>query len=467
ISRDELLCRLPESWVTSYEKRHQATQTLVQTSEVSFHSRNDGTTEIKFEKPRSSSFRKQLPFKAGALQPLSFGQDGSVVYPFKDENGHQYFDVCSCTACTEEIRRRRRKKKDPLYKRYLEGDPTVGPLGDDKYDFIIQYSEKREEPQILMMQANNFPLPEDFSKDGITHSPKILMRAVLNWQTENSLAQNQLLITINQKVDQPTDGYNKRLISLQNSIMEIYGRFNNLHQEMTAMAQHMMVNTSNFRSKEAETASLKNQLKDLQRYLESMIHNQSQADTFFNPLGKPRPKPSLPGFLSSDEAFTSRYGTPSASNFKTKPTRAKPRRQKESEFLVNSTTRPTLISSLSHKSIEDSKKKEKDIGIIEFSMSNLLDTIGQTSRETAPRRQNQAPQVSSTHPIEMISHFSDTSSNSYDDSSDKESFPKQFAIGEGSTAPKREPNINEVFSSDEEMSYTRPRNQEIPPKQFT
>ncbi|CAH2052778.1 unnamed protein product [Thlaspi arvense] len=67
--------------------------------------------------------------------------------------------------------------------------------------------------------------------------------------------------------------------------MEIYGQLNNLHQEMTAMAQHMMVNMSNFRSKEAETANLKNQLKDLQRCLESMIHNRNQANTYFNPLG--------------------------------------------------------------------------------------------------------------------------------------------------------------------------------------
>ncbi|CAH2060276.1 unnamed protein product [Thlaspi arvense] len=95
-------------------------------------------------------------------------------------------------------------------------------------------------------------------------------------------------------------------------------------------------------------------------------------------------------------------------------------------------------------------------------MSNLLDTIGQTSRETT-----QPPQDSSTKPIEMINYFSDTSANSCDDNSDKESLPKQFAIGEGSTAPKRKPNINEVFLSDEEMSYTRPQNQEPPPKQFT
>ncbi|CAH2052777.1 unnamed protein product [Thlaspi arvense] len=99
-------------------------------------------------------------------------------------------------------------------------------------------------------------------------------------------------------------------------------------------------------------------------------------------------------------------------------------------------------------------------------MSSLLDTIGKNSTETAPRGQAQSTQVSLSQLITMIKHFSDTRSTSYDDSSDKESLPKQFAIGEGSNAPKREPDINEVFSSDEEMSYTHPRNQEIPSKQF-
>lgn len=119
-------------------------------------------------------------------------------------------------------------------------------------------------------------------KEDIAHCPKILTRAinssgpdqlsqwekVLNWKTENALTQNQLLTSINNKVDQLSVSHNKRLRSLQISIIEIHVRLNNHHQEMTTMAQHMMVNTSNFRSKKAETASLNNQLKDLQKSLE-------------------------------------------------------------------------------------------------------------------------------------------------------------------------------------------------------
>ncbi|CAN7084525.1 unnamed protein product [Brassica oleracea var. botrytis] len=41
ISREELLHRLLESWVTSYENLRQGTQSSIQSSEVCFHSRND------------------------------------------------------------------------------------------------------------------------------------------------------------------------------------------------------------------------------------------------------------------------------------------------------------------------------------------------------------------------------------------------------------------------------------------
>ncbi|KAG2311199.1 hypothetical protein Bca52824_022756 [Brassica carinata] len=395
ISREELIRRLPESWVTSYEKLHQATQSPVQSSEVSFHSRKDGTTAIKFEKPRSSSFRKQL-FTQFAIQvdeqdfygpakkqdipkPCQFGKNGEIIYPFIDEDGHCRFDVCNCTACSDafwsyesddENRSRRQKKKDPLYKRYLEGNPSVGPLGDGKYDFIVEYSEKRNEPshEVLMISPNNFPPQEDFIKDNVAHIPKILSAAVgssgptqlsqaekvLNWQTENSLAQNHLLSTINQKVDQLKEGFNKTQHSLQNSITEIHGRLNNLHQELMTMAKHMMVDTTQFRNKEVETASLKSQLRDLQRSLESMIHNQRQKDSYFNPFGSTssevpiyqgsyspgflsgyqtqKTRSPLPGFISSDEVFTSGYGSTSIFDEKLKQPKSKTRRQKGSEF---------------------------------------------------------------------------------------------------------------------------------------
>ncbi|CAN6818962.1 unnamed protein product [Brassica oleracea] len=468
ISREELLCRLPESWLF--------TQFAIQIDERSFHG----------------------PAKEQNPKPSSFEKDGTVIYPFKDEDGHCYFDVCSCAACDEasyesdeDICTRRRKKKDPLYKRYLEGDTSVGPLGEGKYDFIVQYSDKREEPkqQIMMINPDEFPPQEDFLKNNIAHCPKILFQTidssgpsqlsqaekVLNWQTENSLAQNQLLSTINHKVDQLAEGYDSRLLSLQNSIAEIHGRLGSLHQEMITMAKHMMTNMTQFCNKEAETTSLKSQLRDLQKCLESMIHNQQQTNTYFNPLGgtssgmpmyqgsyspgflfghqTQKTTSPFPSFLSFDEAFTSRYGSTST-NYHPKTTRSKPRRQKESEFQVNSNKKPTLTSSSSHESVEDNKRKGKDIGIIEFLMASLLDNLSKLPQ--SPDQKDQQPlssqQSSSSRQIAKISHYSDTSSSDYETESNEGSLPRQFAIGEGSSTPKKEPNSNEVYSSDEEMT---------------
>ncbi|KAG7543374.1 Zinc finger CCHC-type superfamily [Arabidopsis thaliana x Arabidopsis arenosa] len=515
ISREELLKKLPESWVTSYEKIHQASQAPIQSTEVSFHSRSDGTTEIKFEKPRSS-FQKKLftqftiqieeqdlydPIKKKDLQPIAFGQDGTVVYPFKDENGHCYFDVYSCTACLEdsyesdeEKRRRRRKKKDPLYKRYLEGDTTVGPLGDDKYDFIVEYSTKEcESNQQIMMIKMDFPPPKDFVKDNIVHTPKIVpnninssgpdelsqAEKVLNWQTENAFVQNQLLSTISHKVDQMSENNNRRFNSLQGAISEIQQKLSNLHNEMMAMAKQMKVDTTQFRSKEAEQTNLNYQLKDLQRSLDSLVQNQRRVN-MYNPFDymssglptyqesyspgflsgyhDPKPKQPVPGFLSSDEAFTSRFGTTSISNFKTKV--AKPRRQKNSEFQVNPSKKPSLASSSSHESVQEEKKE--DIAMIEFSMSNLLDNLAKTSDDERRELQIQSeeqPQTMVT--INHIPALSDSTS-SVDESETDKSLPNQFAIGDESHVPKEEP-IYEVISSDEEMGY---ETQGVPKKQF-
>ncbi|KAG2315198.1 hypothetical protein Bca52824_018320 [Brassica carinata] len=335
----------------------------------------------------------------------------------------------------------------------------------------------------MMIDPNDFPPQEDFIKDNIAHCPKILSQAinpsgpdemsqaekVLNWKTENSLAQNRLLSTINNKVDQLANGYNKRFQSLQGAITEIHGRLNNLHQEMMSMAKHMMVDTNQFRSKEAETASLKNQLKDLQSSLESMVRNQRQSNTYFNPLESasiptyqgsyspgflsgyqsPKSRSPLPGFLSTDEIFTSRYGSTSAAYPKTKPVRSKSRRQKDSEFkdspFKKQAPTPALTSSSSHESV-DEKKKGHDIGIIEFSMTSLLITLGDSSA--------------------MMTNQLQSAQKDPQSSKDDESLPKQFAIGETSNTPKQEPSINEINSSGNEMNF-EPTQQEMPNRHFS
>ncbi|KAF3603896.1 hypothetical protein F2Q69_00036936 [Brassica cretica] len=101
-------------------------------------------------------------------------------------------------------------------------------------------------------------------------------------------------------------------------------------------------------------------------------------------------------------------------------------------------------------------------------MASLLDNLSKLPE--SPDQKDQQPlssqQPSSSQQIVKISHYSDTSSSDYETKSNEGSLPRQFAIGEGSSTPKKEPDINEVYSSDEEMNYVPPR-QEIPTKQFS
>ncbi|KAF8083853.1 hypothetical protein N665_0749s0014 [Sinapis alba] len=170
ISREELLRRLPESWVTSYEKLHQATQSTIQSSKVSFHSRNNRKTEIKFEKPLLSSFRKQL-FTQFAIQIDErdfYGPTKQQVPKRISFEADYKFD--------EDIYRRWRKKKQPLYKRYLEGDILIGPLGEGKYDFIVQYYDIKEEPkqQIMMDAKSSREGPQLENKEFIRPEPTFI-----------------------------------------------------------------------------------------------------------------------------------------------------------------------------------------------------------------------------------------------------------------------------------------------------
>ncbi|CAA7035319.1 unnamed protein product [Microthlaspi erraticum] len=94
-------------------------------------------------------------------------------------------------------------------------------------------------------------------------------------------------------------------------------------------------------------------------------------------------------------------------------------------------------------------------------MSSLMDALGKSNDDETPKGD---VKVNKPKPIASIKHFSETSSYQ---SSEMESIPKQFAIGEGSGTPKREPDINEVFTSDEEMDFSGTGRQEVPPKQFS
>ncbi|KAK9045322.1 hypothetical protein V6N11_059207 [Hibiscus sabdariffa] len=104
-----------------------------------------------------------------------FDADGRLILFFKDPiTGHcPWNEDCSCEQCVEENfaqeleggyhtmynphKKGKKKKKNSihsqLYKRWMNGDPTVGPLGEDnaKFVFLVDYGpkEKEESPGLV------------------------------------------------------------------------------------------------------------------------------------------------------------------------------------------------------------------------------------------------------------------------------------------------------------------------------
>ncbi|KAG8502654.1 hypothetical protein CXB51_001139 [Gossypium anomalum] len=248
ISKNELIQLLPEKWVTDYEKLKQQSQPI-QSTQSNFSSKADGTTEIRFDHSHLQKSGKDLSIFPTQLimQPVSnptaehdqedpecccdlcspgrerkliqsFDASSRGIYQFKDETGHCPWDInCSCSGCQKDRSRawfddldnsaanpRKAKKKSSkssqseFYKRWMEGDPSIEPLGEDngKFIYLVDYSAgkpppPKPEPQPCKPQPppsqpppkNPFPQPcykkiskwvkknPDFLTPPVNHSP--------------------------------------------------------------------------------------------------------------------------------------------------------------------------------------------------------------------------------------------------------------------------------------------------------
>ncbi|KAK9025765.1 hypothetical protein V6N11_038622 [Hibiscus sabdariffa] len=195
ILKQDLIKLLPDRWITNYEKIHEGRQP-VQSTNSKIISKKDGTSEIRFDhshlrdQPTPTIFPTQMMMLpqgdptaghntddpdcycelchpgAEARMIEEFAADGKPIYYFRDPiTGHCPWDEdCSCEICKdlnfyEEMagnhheaykpHKKRSKKKyvhSELYKRRKEGDPYVGPLGEDngKFIFLVDYGPKHQ-----------------------------------------------------------------------------------------------------------------------------------------------------------------------------------------------------------------------------------------------------------------------------------------------------------------------------------
>ncbi|KAK8283686.1 hypothetical protein V6Z12_D08G110400 [Gossypium hirsutum] len=197
IPKQELLKLLPEKWVTNYEQIHQHDHDQpIKSTKIQIITKSDGTSEVRFDhshlRPQFTPpiFPTQLmmqPFQPRSPRPKStliesFQTDGKPLYYFKDPiTRHCPWDLmCSCELCHElsfdkwvagmyneaykphKKKSHRKSTQSEFYKRWINGDPNIGHLGEDngKFVYLVDYSiNKLKKSPEVEHQSSSLLLP--------------------------------------------------------------------------------------------------------------------------------------------------------------------------------------------------------------------------------------------------------------------------------------------------------------------
>ncbi|GMN21490.1 hypothetical protein TIFTF001_047286 [Ficus carica] len=184
----------------------------------------------------------------------------------------------------------------------------------------IQMTPPMALPQICIMSPANYeedfpPLQPATTNDGIeTRQPKVLnsrtvepdgtvkrvalAEAVLNWQSENLIAQNKVLQKINHKlsqVDSKIDQSNIGLIKSHTILERLESQIQMLHKELRSPAMTSSFSSRLFAEKEAEMKSLQTQLTALQKQVHRGFAEPSEVPWRFTAIPKQeQPLPAVP-----------------------------------------------------------------------------------------------------------------------------------------------------------------------------
>ncbi|KAI3797297.1 hypothetical protein L1987_32553 [Smallanthus sonchifolius] len=176
-----------------------------------------------------------------------------VKTPSKTE--HFQYDVCNCKTCLEEadkveygedVPKKKKGSQKSLKKRYEARDPSVGLLGEPsgKFDYYVLYAE--------FPALTTFKNPQQKTKHswkiqssnvvGLTGSPNQITaaEATLNRQSENVVAQNNVLKTIlaqKSRFNQTQKALFDKVHSLENIIYEVRSKILELHNELLEMVR--------------------------------------------------------------------------------------------------------------------------------------------------------------------------------------------------------------------------------------
>ncbi|KAK8501660.1 hypothetical protein V6N11_000131 [Hibiscus sabdariffa] len=170
-----------DKWITNYEKIHEGRQP-VRTVNIKIVYKGDGTSEIKFDhshlqdQPTPAIFPTQMMMQpqgdpTGEHDPKDPdcycklchpGAESRMVEKFTADGGHH-----------ESYKPHKKKSMkhsvhSDLYKRWKNGDPTVGPLGEDneKFVFLVDYGPRSPRPTQISSSTihNSFDQPPSSPK---------------------------------------------------------------------------------------------------------------------------------------------------------------------------------------------------------------------------------------------------------------------------------------------------------------
>nr|GEZ91791.1 putative zinc finger, CCHC-type [Tanacetum cinerariifolium] len=198
LSRDELVNLLPEKWITNYEQIHQAS--VRSTLALEFVRHENGLVEIKFSSSQS---------KSDNIFPIGIHMNTPTDQEPTQEVRHVWWDVCNYESCLDE----------------------AAKIDDDDEDLLKKQKSSQKKLKRRYEKDKN-PTTIGPTGHAITISPA---EATLNWQSENDVAQNKVLVKILSQQSMITNSQeylSSRVRSLESIINELRFKIQELHREI-------------------------------------------------------------------------------------------------------------------------------------------------------------------------------------------------------------------------------------------
>lgn len=250
ITCPEFLKLLPKSWVTAYEKTtHKPTP--VQSSNPTFHTKPDGSVEISFLKNSTSS----------SPHPEIFPSQINMFVDSTKPSQNHVISIPVSVPVLIVLQNTLPKMMNLFPNHDLKNLQTVLPkftcfppvLPGMQKSFLPWNSTTHNKKTT---HRHKIPNSKTILPDGSTKSVSAA-EAAINWQAENSLAQNRIINRIARSQQNLEATMQRKLSSLELLIHDLQQKVQSVHNELLQMAYANQTFSAVFYHKDAEMKHLK------------------------------------------------------------------------------------------------------------------------------------------------------------------------------------------------------------------